>query len=305
MAASLDVAQEDLPALAPDRRLFPHALGAAGGASGGALRNALAQLFARAAEAATAVAPLRRAAGLSAAHYDVAQWLATRYDLEALLKAGGGIAKARPNYRSTHNGSRGLARLLLLTRLSCPLAQIPDFLPPVVAERLRDLVESIADDEWVETAAAEAAESNDIAHAFLSATSFPNAAAAARCLSGLLPGRRCVVSAGCYSSGAHHIAPHDDRAYRLVAGGARHSRVVAVVLHLSRGAWGTRSGGQFVDLQAGTEHVPHFNTLFAFDVPRWHAVKPPAPDAPGRRLSLFGWFLQRGEAYPLDGAAAT
>jgi hypothetical protein len=95
MAAALDAAQEDLPALAPDRRLFPHAPGA----EGGALRGALELLFARAAEAAAAT-PLRRAAGLSAAHYDVAEWLAAHYDLQALLKAGGGIAKARYAARS-------------------------------------------------------------------------------------------------------------------------------------------------------------------------------------------------------------
>ena len=95
MAAALDAAQEDLPALAPDRRLFPHAPGS----ENGALRGALELLFARAAEAAAAT-PLRRAAGLSAAHYDVADWLAARYDLQALLKAGGGIAKARHAARS-------------------------------------------------------------------------------------------------------------------------------------------------------------------------------------------------------------
>ena len=156
----------------------------------------------------------------------------------------------------------------------------------------------------METAAEESAAHNDIAHAFLSTTSFPNAAAAARCLSGLLPGSRCVVSAGCYSESSHHIAPHDDRAYRTVAGGARHSRTVAVVLHLSRGDWAAPgAGGAFCDLEAGVEHCPAFNTLFAFRVPRWHAVQPPGPAAPGRRLSLFGWFLKRGEAYRLDGAA--
>lgn len=170
-----------------------------------------------------------------------------------------------------------------------------------VAERLRDLVESIAEEEWVATEASEAAEHNNIDHAFLSATSFPNAAAAARCLSGLLPAQRCVVSAGCYSDGGHHIAAHDDRAFRAVAGGARHSRTVAVVLHLSRGDWAAPgAGGAFCDLEGRQEHCPRFNTLFAFRVPRWHAVKPPGPDAPGRRLSLFGWFLRRGEAYQLD-----
>lgn len=92
MAAALDAAQDAHPALAPDRRVFPHAPGEGG--CGDALRGALGALFARAAQEAAAVAPLRRAAGLSGAHYDVAEYL-LRYDLEALLDAGGGICKAR------------------------------------------------------------------------------------------------------------------------------------------------------------------------------------------------------------------
>ena len=299
MAAALDAAQEDLPALAPDRRLFPHAPSASPG--GGALRQALKALFERAAEAAASAAAPSRAAGLSAAHYDVAEYLHGRYDLEALLDAGGGLAKARPLLPVLCSPTPSLVSPLASLTPADPRIKIPNFLPLAVAERLRDLVEAIADDEWVETAAAESADHNDIAHSFLSATSFPNAAAAQRCLSGLLPAQRCVVSAGCYSGGGHHIAAHDDRAYRAVAGGARHSRTVAVVLHLSRGAWGASCGGQFCDLERGEEHCPAFNTLFAFRVPRWHAVKPPAPGAPGRRLSLFGWFLRRGEAYALEG----
>ncbi len=54
---------------------------------------------------------------------------------------------------------------------------------------------------------------------------------------------------------------------------------------------------------AAVEHVPTFNTLCAFRVPRWHAVtplSPPASAAAPRRLSLFGWFLQPGELYDLD-----
>ncbi len=54
-------------------------------------------------------------------------------------------------------------------------------------------------------------------------------------------------------------------------------------------------------------HVPTFNTLCAFRVPRWHAVTPLAAPPHGasasaapRRLSLFGWFLQPGELYELD-----
>ena len=92
MVAALDAAQDAHPELAPDRRVFPHAPGE--GAPGGALRGALGALFAHAAEEAAAAAPLRRAAGLSGAHYDVAEHL-RRYDLEALLDAGGGICKVR------------------------------------------------------------------------------------------------------------------------------------------------------------------------------------------------------------------
>jgi Rps23 Pro-64 3,4-dihydroxylase Tpa1-like proline 4-hydroxylase len=167
--------------------------------------------------------------------------------------------------------------------------------------------QGITDEEWVDTSAYEDATHNNIAHAFRSATAFPNAAAARAALGCLLPGRRAVVSAGAYTQAGHHIEAHDDRAYRDVAG-VRHSRSIAVVYHLSRGVWRPEYGGLFVDMEAnrdasGSEggdvaHCPAFNTLFAFRVPRWHAVTPLAPGAP-RRLSLFGWFLERGELYPL------
>jgi Rps23 Pro-64 3,4-dihydroxylase Tpa1-like proline 4-hydroxylase len=112
-----------------------------------------------------------------------------------------------------------------------------------------------------------------------------------------------VVSAGAYVAAGHHIAPHDDRAHRVVAGVELHSRAVAVVYHLCADApWQRAHGGLFVDMEdasgAAVEHAPAFNTLFAFRIPRWHAVTPLAAAAP-RRLSLFGWFLARGKLYEL------
>ncbi len=149
-----------------------------------------------------------------------------------------------------------------------------------------------------------------MAHAFKSATAFPNAAAARNLLARLLPARRALVSAASYCEPGHGIQPHDDKAFRAVAG-LRHSRAVACVLHLSQG-WRAEHGGLFLDLQQGADAgggnnpddparavVPAFNTLVAFKVPRMHAVTPVAPGAPPR-LSLFGWWLQPGELYDLD-----
>jgi hypothetical protein len=96
MSAALDGAQDDVAALAPGRRLFPHAPGAAG--AGAHLAAALDALFAAArarAAAAAADAGPTRGLGVSAAHFDVAAWVSSRYDLETLLDAGGGIAEAR------------------------------------------------------------------------------------------------------------------------------------------------------------------------------------------------------------------
>lgn len=44
-------------------------------------------------------------------------------------------------------------------------------------------------------------------------------------------------------------------------------------------------------------YVPEFNSVIAFRVPRWHEVTPVIVDRP--RFSVFGWFLEEGELYPL------
>lgn len=73
-----------------------------------------------------------------------------RYDVEALLDAGGGIAR------------------------------IPDFLPKKVATRILKTLLTVSDEEWGMTAAQEDPSANSIAHAFLSAKRFPNRRARAR-----------------------------------------------------------------------------------------------------------------------------
>ena len=46
--------------------------------------------------------------------------------------------------------------------------------------------------------------------------------------------------------------------------------------------------------------MPAFNSLIIFEVPRMHFVAPVLSDA-RRRLSLFGWWLEAGQLYELDG----
>lgn len=71
---------------------------------------------------------------------------------------------------------------------------------------------------------------------------------------------------------------------------APYTRWVAAAYYLSKD-WKSEFGGEFVDLEGRKRHVPEFNTLVAFQVPRRHevaAVKAPAGRA---RLSIFGWWL--------------
>lgn len=74
-----------------------------------------------------------------------------------------------------------------------------------------------------------------------------------------------------------------------------YTRWVAVAYYLSKD-WKSAFGGEFVDLEAKNRHVPEFNTLVAFQVPRRHevaAVKAPPGNA---RLSIFGWWLVEGSS---------
>ena len=124
-------------------------------------------------------------------------------------------------------------------------------------------------------------------------------------------------TAGCF------IEPHDDVAYKDVAPAdadckergvapGRYVRDIALVYYLTK-EWDARQGGAFVDLKAcgpggsagagggagagagawgREEHVPRFNSLCAFAVPRWHEVQAVAAGS-RPRLSVFGWFYRR------------
>jgi hypothetical protein len=99
------------------------------------------------------------------------------------------------------------------------------------------------------------------------------------------------------------IAPHDDKAHMQLSplgGGAKalHSRKYAAILYLSRG-WKAKFGGALIDLEGCAEHVPSFNSLVVFAVPRMHAVAPVLTDS-RPRFSVFGWWLEPGKLYELD-----
>lgn len=103
------------------------------------------------------------------------------------------------------------------------------------------------------------------------------------------------------------IAPHDDKAHVSVESARGrtqlYSRKYAGILYLTRG-WKARFGGALLDFATETEHVPTFNTLIVFEVPRMHAVAPVLIDGMPR-LSVFGWWLKRGRLYELDATEPT
>ena len=73
------------------------------------------------------------------------------------------------------------------------------------------------------------------------------------------------------------------------------SRAVAVILFLTKD-WSKENGGCFKDCQQTEEkpedtHVPEFNTLLAFHVPRLYQITPVLAEATNRKC-VFGWFLQ-------------
>jgi hypothetical protein len=70
------------------------------------------------------------------------------------------------------------------------------------------------------------------------------------------------------------------------------TRQVAVAYYLTRD-WKPDYGGQFVDLDKKSHHVPEFNTLVAFEVPRMHEVTPVSAPPGIVRHSIFGWWLMQ------------
>lgn len=198
----------------------------------------------------------------------VSTWM-EKYDLEAMLKKGLGIVK------------------------------IEDFLPPFVAEGALQVVSSISDTDWVATEAQQDYAQNNIRHSFMSVKTAPGLGEIQRLLLMLLSDRLHTFSAARYEA-THHIEPHDDRQYSKVMMNdgevVECSRDIAVIYYLTKD-WREEYGGVLVDIETGTRHVPQFNSLIAFDVPRFHEVT--AVTAPRPRFSIFGWFLTEGRKYEL------
>jgi len=231
---------------------------------------------------------------MSAPQFDIAACLARHGDLEALLE--------------------GSEELLV----------IQDFLPPPVAQRMREALLACAECEWQPNEGE--GEDDGVAHAFRSSSAFPHSANIFEAMQGLFPRSRCVFQAGRYDrpadelSDGSFIARHDDsmlrrfprflsEEYQADKSTRLYRRSVAVVLHLTAPEWREEHGGCFVDYGPGDAGamapdapplrlvVPTHNTLVAFRVPRVHEVTAVAPDAPAGagRLSLFGWSYELAE----------
>ena len=59
-------------------------------------------------------------------------------------------------------------------------------------------------------------------------------------------------------------------------------------------------GGILVDMETTRKYVPEFNSLIAFNVPRFHEVQALTTDR--ARYSIFGWFLSNGILYEVTQA---
>ena len=86
----------------------------------------------------------------------------------------------------------------------------------------------------------------------------------------LIPGLHGSFQAGCYRAG-DFIEPHDDTAYKMI-NGKLHRRHIAFIYYLTKD-WQEDFGGNFIDLDTGTLHVPIFNSAVSFYVPRLHQVE--------------------------------
>jgi Rps23 Pro-64 3,4-dihydroxylase Tpa1-like proline 4-hydroxylase len=65
------------------------------------------------------------------------------------------------------------------------------------------------------------------------------------------------------------------------------SRNIACIYYLTQG-WTAADGGHLVDLEAPggpQQHLPAFNSVVAFRIPRWHEVKPVTGDKPRYSVS--------------------
>jgi Rps23 Pro-64 3,4-dihydroxylase Tpa1-like proline 4-hydroxylase len=170
--------------------------------------------------------------------------------------------------------------------------KIPNFLPDEVAYHIYNTLK--VSDGWELSLSDDNTYSNDTAHNFLSNVNFPNEQVITRIFRGLLPDKRSAFSAAKYSS-SHFIAEHDDKNYQEI-NGKQYSRSIAIVYYLTPD-WKPEYGGILKDLESDTEHVPAFNTLIAFKVPRRHLVTEVTSQ---ERYSIFGWFLEKGALYTIE-----
>eukprot|EP01134_Creolimax_fragrantissima_P002321 CFRG2321T1 len=76
------------------------------------------------------------------------------------------------------------------------------------------------------------------------------------------------------------------------------SRDIAVIYYLAKN-WKEDMGGVLVDHTTNERHVPLFNSLVAFHVPRLHEVTAVTEHATMPRYSIFGWFYAPGKLYQI------
>lgn len=175
------------------------------------------------------------------------------------------------------------------------LVKISNFFSKETAELIHQLISHVSEDDWQDAYAEQDAKENNIEHSFQSARTFPSHHALFALFKRIMPERFGDFSMGKYTE-SHFIAPHDDRAYKEV-NGEQYSRHIAVIYYCSKD-WKAEYGGQLVDMVTGQEYVPEFNSVVAFQVPRFHQVKPvliPSVE----RFSIFGWFFKPGISYDL------
>lgn len=88
-----------------------------------------------------------------------------------------------------------------------------------------------------------------------------------------------------------------DRAYKVI-NDTVYSRDIACIYYVAKD-WKAEDGGALIDVPSQQKYIPLFNSLVAFQVPRFHAVEP-VKSATKERMSIFGWFLLPGQTYELQ-----
>jgi len=166
------------------------------------------------------------------------------------------------------------------------LVKLSNFLPPLIAERIAQVLSDIREDQWLPTESEQDYENNNIAHSFVSCKEFSHSQNIFSIFHRLLP-KETTISAARYTQG-HFIAPHDDKALKTI-NDIVYEREIAFIYYLTPN-WSLSEGGTLIDIDGKQSYVPEFNSLIAFVVPRNHEVTVMKTDRP--RFSIFGWFLR-------------